>query len=171
MWGPGTWQNRQARYRGKSFGWQMVYLHITRTFHTQLSYQAHQEQMTIRHSPISTLTHHQSIHHTRRQSNARIGWMCQSHPRNDRQSKELPSRTGLTTYPWCSTSSCTNKSPTIQRNHHPRPFLQHATSSKGECTNKHAHIPYQWQQSNHRIHANAGTNSESAYRCPYSQTN
>jgi hypothetical protein len=51
---------------GISFSQWMVSLHITRTLlHTQLSYQAHQERMTIQHSPISTQTHHQSIHHTR----------------------------------------------------------------------------------------------------------
>jgi hypothetical protein len=36
---------------GISFGQRMISLHITRTlFHTQLSYQAHQEQTTIQHS-------------------------------------------------------------------------------------------------------------------------
>jgi hypothetical protein len=83
---------------GISFGQRMVCLHITRTLlHTQLSHQAHKEQMTIQHSPISTQTHHQPLHHAHQQSDASTGWMRQSHPSNDGQSQELSSRTGLTT--------------------------------------------------------------------------
>ncbi len=86
MWGPGARENRQTRYMGISFSWQMASLHIARTLsHTQSSYQAHQEQMTIQYSPTSTQTHHQSLHHTCWQGDTCIGWMCQSHPGNDRK--------------------------------------------------------------------------------------
>ncbi len=74
MWSPGAWENWQTWNMGISFGQQMVSLHITRTLlHTQLSYQAHQEQTTIWYRPISTQTYHQSLHHTCQQSDARIG--------------------------------------------------------------------------------------------------
>ncbi len=165
MWGPGTWEIWQTRYIGISFSWQMVSFHITRTLlHSQLSHQAHQEQMTIQHSPIATQTHHQSLHHARQQSDASTGRMRQGHPRNDRQSQELSSHIGLTKYCWRNTCSCTNKSPPIWRNHYPRPFLQHATSSESAGTSKHSHTPYQWQQTNHGLHATAGTNSKGAHR-------
>jgi hypothetical protein len=53
---------------GMSFDQRLVSLHIARTLsHTQLSHQAHQEQMNIQYSPTSTQTHHQPLHHTRHQ--------------------------------------------------------------------------------------------------------
>ncbi len=111
-----------------------------------------------------------SFTHTQ-QNNASTGWMHQSHPRNDEQSQELSSCTGLTMYHWCNTGSRTNKSPPIWRNHYPRLYLQHTKSSEGAGTSKHSHTPYQWQQTNHVVHATAGTNSEGAHRHSYSQTN
>jgi hypothetical protein len=52
--------------------------------------------MAIQHSPTLTQTYHQSLHHTRQQSDARISRLRQSHPRNDRQSQKLSSRAGPT---------------------------------------------------------------------------
>jgi hypothetical protein len=40
---------------------------------TQLSHQAPQEQTAIQHSPASTQMHHQSLYHTRQQSDASTG--------------------------------------------------------------------------------------------------
>ncbi len=79
----------------------MVSLHIARTLlHTQFSYQAHQEQTTIRHGSISTQTYHQSLYHTRWKNDERTGRLRQSHPRNDRLSQKLSNCTGPTMYCW-----------------------------------------------------------------------
>ncbi len=171
MWGPGAWENWQTRYIGISFCQRLVSLHIPRTLlHTQLSHQAHQEWTNIQYSPTSTQMHHQSLHDTHQQGDEHTVWMHQSHLRNDRQSQELSSRAGLMAYRWHSTGSCTGKSPQIWQNHYPGPYPQHATSSEGAGTTEQTYTPYQWHQTNHVLHALAGTNSEGGHWYSYSQT-
>ncbi len=149
---------------GISFNQQLVSLHITRKLlYTQLLHQAHQEQMTIRFSPTSTQTYHQSIHHTCQKGDERNCWMRQSHPMNDRQCQELSSCTGLSMFFQCNTGSRTGIFPHIWRDHYPGQCSQHATSSEGAGTTKQSHTPYQWQQINHMLHAPTGTHSEGAH--------
>ena len=120
---------------GISFGGWLVPVHVTQTLpHTYLSHQAHQERTTIRHSPIPTQAHHQSYHHPRRQSDARIGRLRQSNTRHDKQRQKLSGS------PRSPPNHRGNKSPRTSttrlphRRHNIFHYPQNTTSSRGANT-------------------------------------
>ena len=120
---------------GISFGGWLVPVHITQTLpHTYLSHQAHQERTTIRHSPIPTQAHHQSYHHPHRQSDARIGRLCQSTTRQDKQCQKFSGSTRSPTNHRGNKSPCTGTTRLLHGRCNTFSYPQHTTSSEGADT-------------------------------------